>query len=127
MVNQKAHKTKSIAAFLRGFRYAFDGIRNLFVSQRNAKVHLLAAIAVIVGGLYFSISVYEWIAVILCIVLVLAAEAFNTAIEKLVDEISPEIKPSAGKIKDLAAGAVFLTAIGAALIGIIIFWPKIFS
>jgi diacylglycerol kinase (ATP) len=76
-------------------------------------------------GFYFNITNGEWIVIILCFAIVMTAEAFNSAIEKLVDFVSPGIHPQAGKIKDIAAGAVLITAIIAAIIGCIIFIPKI--
>lgn len=88
-------------------------------------VHLLAAILVILAGFLLNISRLEWIAIIFVITLVIALEIINTAIELLVDWISPEHHPQAGKIKDLAAGAVLIAAIGAAITGVMIFLPKI--
>jgi diacylglycerol kinase (ATP) len=125
MANPDNNKPKGIHAFMLSFKYAFNGIYILISTQRNARVHLLAAVLVVAAGFYFSISNIEWVAVILCIVMVLATEAFNTAIEKIVDEISPEFNSSAGKIKDLAAGAVLFTAVGAAVVGLIIFVPRL--
>lgn len=107
------------------FGFAFKGIFDLFRSQPNAKIHLLAAFCVVVAGFYFQISTTEWCLCILSIFGVPAAEAFNTAIEYLTDLVSPDYHVLAGKAKDAAAGAVLLTAIGAALIGILIFLPKI--
>ncbi|MCB0662945.1 MAG: diacylglycerol kinase family protein [Saprospiraceae bacterium] len=105
------------------FLYAWKGIILLIRSEQNAWVHLLATLLVIVFGCYFNISNGEWIAAILCIVLVLSAEGFNTALEKLTDLISPDTHPLAGQVKDLAAGAVLITAIGAFIVGLIIFLP----
>lgn len=96
-------------------------------TQHNAWIHLAAALLVIFAGFYFSISEIEWIAVTLAIGFVFSAEAFNTSIEWLVDKISPEYDPVAGKIKDVAAGAVLIAAIAAAVTGIIVFYPKIFG
>ncbi len=76
-------------------------------------------------GFLLKINTFEWLIVIVVISLVLAAETFNTAIEYLVDMVSPEENKTAGKIKDIAAGAVLITAIGALITGIIIFLPKI--
>ena len=111
---------------LLSFKYAFKGIYFLLATQRNARIHLAATALVIFGGFYFSISVTEWVAVIIAIGIVFAAEAFNTAIEQLVDMTSPGFDKSAGRIKDLAAGAVLITAIAAVSVGIIIFGPKFF-
>jgi len=108
------------------FRYAFQGLADLLRSQPNARIHLAMAIAAIVGGFYFNISRTEWIALVLCIALVFALEAVNTALEYLTDLVSPDFHPLAGKAKDAAAAAVLLAAAGAVAVGLIIFLPKIF-
>lgn len=72
-----------------------------------------------------KISITEWCFVTLCITLVIMAEAFNTAIENLTDLVSPDFHPLAGKTKDLAAGAVLIFSIGAVIVGLLIFLPKI--
>lgn len=107
------------------FKYAFQGIFDLFRSQPNALIHLLAAVVVIAAGLYFSISKTEWAIVLLTIFWVLAAEAFNTAIEYLTDLVSPEYHKLAGKTKDAAAAGVLLTAMGAVAVAAMIFLPKL--
>ena len=112
-----------MSKFLTGFKFAWAGVRSLFRSQLNAKVHLAAALAVVVAGLAFGITAVEWCLVVLCIALVLAAEALNTAIETLADALHPEQHPLVGRAKDLAAAAVLICSIGAAIIGAIIFLP----
>lgn len=107
----------------RSFGYAFKGVATLFRTQAHAWLHLLAAILVITAGLYFGIKRWEWAILTGCITLVIAAEALNTAIEFLTDLVAPDYHPLAGKAKDTAAAAVLLCAIGAAVIGIIVFWP----
>ncbi len=107
------------------FRYAIAGIASLISSQANAKIHLLAAVLTVVAGFYFEIDRTEWCLVVLAITSVFAAEGFNTALEHLTDLVSPAHHPLAGKAKDVAAGAVLFTAIGAAVVGILIFLPKI--
>lgn len=112
---------------LAGFGYAFEGIFEVMQSQANFKIHLSAAVVAVTAGYYFSISTTEWCLIIIAIALVLSAETFNTAIEHLTDLVSPEYHVLAKKAKDAAAGAVLLIAIGAAIIGMIIFIPKIGS
>ena len=80
-------------------------------------------LAVIIAGIVLGITRTEWIMVVMCIGTVIAAELFNTAIEKLVDLVSPERHPVAGQVKDIAAGAVLICAVAAAIIGLIIFIP----
>ncbi len=106
------------------FRYAFTGIADLFRSEVNAWLHALAAIVAIGAGFYFSISTTEWCFICLSIALVISAEAFNTAIEALTDLASPEHHELARKTKDTAAAAVLILAMGAAVVGLIIFAPK---
>ena len=78
---------------------------------------------VTVCGFYFGITPTEWCIVVICFGVVLAAEGFNTAIERLVDLVSPGFHPIAGDVKDVAAGAVLICAIAAAIVGSIIFLP----
>lgn len=108
---------------LHGFGYAWKGIRCCIGKEQNLSFHLIAAIIVVIAGFILSITKIEWTIVILCIGVVIAAELFNTAIERLVDLVSPQQHPIAGKVKDIAAGAVLVCAVTAAIIGLIIFVP----
>ncbi|MEM6964618.1 MAG: diacylglycerol kinase family protein [Bacteroidota bacterium] len=112
---------------LNSFKFAFRGIRLLFQTEMNAKIHLIFVFIVIIGGVFFSISVTEWSLVVIAIAMVLCAEGMNTAVESLTDLTSPEFHALAGKAKDVAAGAVLIAAIGAATVGCIIFLPKIWN
>ncbi len=112
---------------IQSFKYAFAGIGHFAKSEPNAIIHLLAAITVIALGYFYSISTTEWCLVIFAIGMVLGAEAFNTAIEYLTDLVSPDYNELAGKAKDVAAAAVLIMAITAAIIGVIIFLPKILA
>lgn len=114
-----------MSKFIKGFGYAFSGLGYAFKSQLNFKVHLLIAVLVGLAGYYFKLSRAEWLWIIVSIGLVLIAELMNTAIEVLVDLVSPEINPKAKIIKDVAASAVLVAAIMAASIGLVIFIPKI--
>ncbi|MBK8704433.1 MAG: diacylglycerol kinase family protein [Saprospiraceae bacterium] len=109
----------------KSFGFAFKGLADMLRTQPNARFHTLAAGLVIAAGLYVNLSTIEWCLISLAIALVFAAEAFNTALEYLVDLTSPHPHPLAGKAKDAAAAAVLLTALGAAVLGILIFGPKI--
>ena len=112
---------------LASFKYAFNGIRLLIQKEHNAWIHCFAMTCVIIAGFFFDISPTEWIAVILSIGGVFAAEAINSSIEALADIVSPEYNEAIKKTKDLAAGAVLLIAISAAVVGFIIFLPKAIS
>lgn len=111
---------------LRSFGYAWKGIQSCIGKEQNLSFHLIASVIVIAAGFIFKISLIEWVAIILCIGMVLATELINTAIERLVDLISPDRNPIAGQIKDIAAGAVLVCAIAAAIVGLIIFIPYLF-
>jgi diacylglycerol kinase len=107
------------------FRYAFTGIALLIKTQANARFHLLAAAVVIVAAWYLEVSALEWAILALTIGTVLAAEGFNTALEFLTDLVSPDYHELAGKTKDVAAGAVLITAFAAIAVAVFIFGPKI--
>ncbi len=108
---------------VKSFGFAIKGITTLIRTQPNAVLHLLAAAIVIGMASFFDVERWEWIILIACITLVLAAEAFNTAIEFLTDLASPNLHPLAAKAKDTAAAAVLLCAIGALVIGLLVFLP----
>ena len=105
---------------LRSFRFAGQGIIDLFRFENNAKVHLLIAGLVAVAGLSLHLSRVEWAIILTQIGLVWAAEAINTAIEKLCDFVSPGRHPQIKAIKDLSSGAVLILAITAVIVGFII-------
>jgi diacylglycerol kinase len=113
--------------FINGFGYAFKGIVLATKTQLNFRVHLIAMLLTIITGALLKISSGEWLWIILCFALVLTAELFNTAIEIITDMISPNFNEKAGAIKDVAAGAVLITAIFALITGCIILLPKIFT
>ncbi len=112
--------------FIKSVGYALMGIAVAIKEERNLKIQLVFAICVIALGFVVAITRTEWIAVILCIGLVLMAELFNTAIESLVDGVSPEKIAWAGKVKDITAGAVLVASIISAIIAVLIFTPYFF-
>lgn len=107
--------------FFRSFLYALQGLRASFWEQRNLKVQTLVGLITVGAGFYFSITATEWCIILLAIGLVLGLEMINTSIESLVDLVTLERKPLAGKIKDIAAGAVLIASVIALIIGVIIF------
>ncbi len=111
-------------ARLRSFGYAMNGIRLVFGKEPNMNIHLVFVVLVVVCGFIFHISITEWIVCALCFGLVISLEMVNSAIERLVNMVSPERQPQAGAIKDIAAGAVLVAAICAAIVGLVIFVPK---
>ena len=110
---------------INSFKYAIEGFISSFKTERNMKIHVLAMIIVIALGLTLKVSAMEWFICILAIVIVLSGELFNTAIETVVDMVSPEKNEKAKLAKDISAAAVLVLTIGAAIIGLIIFVPKI--
>ena len=115
----------SFAARLESFRHAFRGVGILLASEHNAWIHLLATVGVCGAGLLLGISRLEWCAIVVAIVVVWTAEALNTAFEFLCDVAAPEFHPLIQKGKDIAAAAVLLSAIGAAVIGLLVFGPHL--
>jgi diacylglycerol kinase (ATP) len=110
---------------LRSFRHAIAGILRMIRCQHNAWIHAVITAIVLAGAFLFQISLADWCWIILTISLVWIAEALNTAFEFLADAASPEFHPLVRDAKDVAAGAVLITAIAAAVIGAIIFWPHV--
>ena len=109
----------------KSFGYAFQGIFNTIRTERNIKIHCAAAILVTFFGIWLQISKTEWMICFILFGLILALELVNTAVEATVDLFTEERKPLAKKAKDAAAGAVLIVAIFAAVIGILIFIPKL--
>jgi len=115
---------------IRSFRSAIAGIVRMIRCQHNAWIHAVATLVVLGCGFLLQISALDWCWIILAISIVWTAEALNTAFEFLADAASPNPHPLVRDAKDVAAGAVLITAIAAAIIGAIIFWPhaaKIFG
>lgn len=115
----------SIKKRVKSFSYAFAGLKVLFKEEHNSWIHNVAAICAIIAGIVLRISVMEWIAVIIVIGMVITAEIINTSLERTADFIKAERDDRKRDIKDLGAAAVLVCAITAAIIGIIIFLPKI--
>jgi diacylglycerol kinase len=115
----------NIRKMLRSFGYAFEGLSALFRYENNARFHLLAAIGVLLVGIRLNIDAKEWALIALAIGGVWAAEAFNTALEKLCDLVSLGIHPQIKVIKDLAAAGVLIMAGVATVIGGLVFGEKL--
>lgn len=116
-----------IRKFLRGVGSAYSGIAYAFGSEQNLRIHGIIAIGVIAAGFFFWLKPLEWIAITLCIGLVISAECMNTAIERLADRVSLERHPLIKQAKDCSAGAVLVLAMTTAIIGVIVFLPKILA
>lgn len=107
------------------FGHALRGFRRLFMDQPNARIHAAATCAVLALAAYLRVSTGEWLALVLSIGLVLAAEALNSAIEELADAVHPDQHPGIGRAKDVAAAGVLLAALAAVATGAIIFLPRL--
>ncbi len=107
----------------KSFTHASRGLWIFFKTTHNAWIQIFIFLVAFGLGVYFKITATEWIALILSAGFVLAAEAINTAIEIDINLTSPEYHPSARDTKDVAAGAVLISAVAALVVGVIIFWP----
>ena len=112
-------------SFLKSFGYAIKGLKSATCTERNFQTHLLTVFAIIIIGFVLKIAPWEWVSIIFCFALVLGMELINSSIEKLADILIPEYNEKIGLVKDIAAGAVFICAIAAAVVGAIIFIPKL--
>ena len=115
----------SVSARIRSFRHALRGIWITLATQHNAWIHAVATTAAVAAGIALRISREEWLAVVLAIMAVWTAEALNTAFEALCNVASPEFHPLVERAKDVAAGAVLISAIGAVVIGLLVFGPRL--
>ena len=117
--NQKNKK------IINSFKYATNGVFEAFIQERHLKIHVTIMILVILAGIVFKISLSEWIICIILFGFVISLELINTAIETTIDMVMPEKNEKAKIAKDVAAGAVLVSAIVSAIIGLLIFIPKI--
>jgi diacylglycerol kinase len=112
--------------FFLSFKYAFQGIAAAIRDQQSLKFQAVGGLLVIVVGLYVGLTTMDWIAIAGMTGVVIALEMMNTAFEGLVDLVTPERKPQAGKVKDIAAGAVLVASIAATIVLILVFWKHLF-
>lgn len=116
----------NLKKLIHSFKYAFIGIITALKKEQNMKIHYLIMILVIILGIIYHLSTFEWLICILCFGLVISMEMINTAIETTVNLATTKTEPLAKIAKDVSAGAVLVSAIISAIIGLIIFIPKIF-
>lgn len=112
---------------LQSFVYAVAGLRYMVAGQANARIHLLAMLTVLVAGLLTGLDRLEWALLVLVAALVFALEAVNTAVESLADALHPEPHPLIGRAKDVAAGAVLVSAVCSVIIAALVFLPHWFA
>jgi len=109
----------------RSMGFAWQGLKFLLGTQPNARIHALATVAVVLGGVYFQVTRLEWLALVAAIAWVWVAEALNTGLECVVDLVSPQQHPKAAHAKDVAAAGVLLASVAAVVVGVIVFGPKL--
>lgn len=117
----------SIKKRIKSFSYAFAGLKVLFREEHNSWIHATATVLVVAAGFLFRISYMEWIAILIVIGMVFSAEIINSSLERTADFVKAERDDRKRDIKDLGAAAVLVCAIIAAIVGVIIFLPKILS
>jgi len=117
----------SVRSRIHSMQFAFNGLKILWREQHNARVHLIATIAVVLVAVLLKISAIQWVMLLLLIAMVWIAEALNSAVEYLCDRITTEQDPLIGKAKDVAAAGVLIAAIIAAIGGLILFGSVILS
>ncbi|MGM8213526.1 diacylglycerol kinase family protein [Virgibacillus sp. W0430] len=108
-----------------GFSFAWNGLKEVLRTEKNFQLQFILFITVLLASIYFGLSSIEWALLLLTSGIVFIAEMFNSAIERIIDYIKPEIHPMAKLIKDIAASAVLVAAIISVIVGFIIFLPKI--
>lgn len=117
----------NFSRLLRSFAVGFQGLAHAIGSEQNMRIHCVIAVVVIAAGVLLALSPWEWIAVVLCIGLVLAAECMNTALERLADRVTTETDPLIKQAKDCGSAAVLVLALMSVVVGVVVFGPKIWS
>lgn len=117
----------SLSRLKDSFSYAGEGFKFAYKNDQNFRIHLVAAFLVITLAIILQVERTDFLILLVMILLVLWAEMINTTVEKIVDLITQEHRVSAKVAKDVSSAMVLLTAVGAAIIGIYIFWPYVFG
>lgn len=116
-------KLFNVSRLLKSFNYALRGLHYAWLSEQNFRIQVSAAVLVLAAAIYFRLSSARVVVLVMMIVIVLVLELLNTFFEKLVDLLSPRLHHAVGVLKDLLAAAVFISSLGALVVGIFIFWP----
>ena len=114
-----------VSSRLKSIGYALRGLGFMLKTQRNAWLHLAATVVVILLASFLQVRLEDWRWLIVAMVMVWVAEAFNTAVEYICDVVSPGYSEAVKRAKDIAAGAVLVCAFGAAVIGFLTLWPYV--
>lgn len=118
-------KKKGIGRFLNSFGYSYAGLKYAYKNEQSMTIHMFISIAIIIMGLFFKITNIEWTIIFVIIGVVMGTELINTAIEAVVDLVSPEKHPLAKIAKDTASAAVFVYSMIALVAGLIVFLPRL--
>lgn len=110
---------------LQSFKNAINGLFHAFKSERNMKIHVAVTVLLIIAGLVLGLEPYRWVALFFAIGLVLVCELINTSIEKLTDMVTSEYSDEAGRVKDISASAVLVSAVISVIVGVIVFLDPI--
>ena len=116
-----------VSRLFKSFDYAVKGLVKTFREEQNLQIQTLASLAVLSLGVYFKITRPEWLVLILVICLVLVAEISNSAVERITDVLKPRINSYVKEIKDIMAAAVLLSSLAAIIVGVMIFWPRLYK
>lgn len=126
-LQDRENKKMGICRFRNSFKYSIDGLKYAYKFEQSMTIHVLMTFLVIAMGAFFRISVAEWAVALILIGIILATELINTALEAVVDLVSPDFHPLAKVAKDCASAAVFVYSVIAAIIGFIVFIPYIYN
>lgn len=127
-MDSKDRNTKKNRYFINSLEFALQGLKTVYNEERNMRKHIVMGGLAILAGLVFRLNRFEWLWLFLAIFSVIVTEIINTAFENVVDMFTNyHFHPIGKKIKDMAAGAVLLTAILAVIIGMLLFLPKIYQ
>lgn len=117
----------SIQRLVRSFAFGFAGLGYVIRTEPNMRIHCLAGVFVIAAGVVFSLAMWEWITLVFCIGLVIAAECMNTAFERLADRVCPDDDPLIRQAKDCGAATVLVVSLMASVVGGLLFVPRILT
>ncbi|WP_225743963.1 diacylglycerol kinase family protein [Marinilactibacillus sp. Marseille-P9653] len=126
-LNDKKQLPQKNRRYSDSFRYAFEGVKTTFQEERNMRTHVMAGAIALLLGVFLSLSITEWLWILLASFLVFVMEILNTVIENLVDLVTQEYHPLAKKVKDMAAAAVLSTTVFSVVTGLLIFAPKLLN
>ena len=127
VINETNQRKFSFALRLKSFTYAWSGLKTVFLTEHNSRIHLAFTICMLALSIIFKVTIPEFSLLIIATAMVWMAELFNTCIEKIMDFLSTEKHPQIKRIKDMAAAAVLLASFVALIVGAIIFIPKILN